>query len=107
MTLSLCPISGRLRDSPSLIAQLNMDDMTRKTNAQLTEEVRQLRQALEDRDSELISFATYQRDWANRWALHADEWHNLYQVDCPKYWSMIKQAWSDLQTALPVLALNK
>ena len=61
--------------------------MTRRTNAQLLEENRELKKALEDRDSELISWATYQRDFENRWALHADEWHNLYQVDCPQYWA--------------------
>ena len=63
--------------------------MARRTNAELLEENRTLKKALEDRDSELISWATYQRDWANRWALHADEWHNLYMIDCPQYWSTL------------------
>ena len=58
--------------------------MTRRTNAQLLEENRELKKALEDRDSELISWATYQRDFQNRWALHADEWHKLYMIDCPQ-----------------------
>ena len=63
--------------------------MARRTNAELLEENRVLKKALEDRDSELISFATYQRDFENRWALHADEWHNLYMIDCPQYWSTL------------------
>ena len=81
--------------------------MTRKTNAQLTEEVRQLRQALEDRDAELISWATYRRDFENRWALHADEWHALYNVDCPQYWNNLtrwmSQAREEVKLLLPVL----
>ena len=39
--------------------------MARRTNAELLEENRTLKKALEDRDSELISFATYQRDFEN------------------------------------------
>ena len=82
--------------------------MTRKTNAQLTEEVRQVKRALEDRDSELISFATYQRDFENRWALHADEWHNLYQVDCPQYWAdLIKFVSQAKQEVLSLVPTNK
>lgn len=79
--------------------------MTRKTNAQLLEENRELKKALEDRDSELISWATYQRDFQNRWALHADEWHNLYQVDCPQYWAnlikFVTQAKKEVLSLVP------
>ena len=82
--------------------------MTRRTNAQLLEENRELKKALEDRDSELISWATYQRDFDNRWALHADEWHNLYQVDCPQYWAdLIKFVSQAKQEVLSLVPTNK
>ena len=82
--------------------------MARKTNAQLTDEVRQLRQALEDRDAELISWATYQRDFQNRWALHADEWHNLYMIDCPQYWAnLIKFFGQAKQEVLSLVPTNR
>ena len=82
--------------------------MTRKTNAQLLEENRELKKALEDKDSELISWATYQRDFQNRWALHADEWHNLYQVDCPQYWAdLIKFVSQAKQEVLSLVPTNK
>ena len=82
--------------------------MTRKTNAQLLEENRELKNALEDRDSELISWATYQRDFQNRWALHADEWHNLYQVDCPQYWAnLIKFVTQAKQEVLSLIPTNR
>ena len=82
--------------------------MARKTNAQLTDEVRQLRQALEDRDAELISWATYQRDFQYRWALHADEWHNLYMIDCPQYWAnLIKFFGQAKQEVLSLVPTNR
>ena len=82
--------------------------MTRRTNAQLLEENRELKKALEDRDSELISWATYQRDFENRWALHADEWHNLYQVDCPQYGAdLIKFVSQAKQEVLSLVPTNK
>ena len=82
--------------------------MTRRTNAQLLEENRELKKALEDRDSELISWATYQRDFENRWALHADEWHNLYQVDCPQYWAdLIKFVSQAKQEVLSLVPTNR
>ena len=82
--------------------------MARRTNAELLEENRALKKALEDRDSELISFATYQRDFENRWALHADEWHNLYQVDCPQYWAnLIKFVSQAKQEVLSLVPTNR
>ena len=82
--------------------------MTRRTNAELLEENRALKKALEDRDAELISWATYQRDFQNRWALHADEWHNLYSIDCPQYWaSLIKFAGQAKQEVLSLIPTTK
>ena len=89
--------------------------MTRRTNAELLEENRNLeldnlalKKALEDRDAELISFATYQRDFQNRWALHADEWHNLYSIDCPQYWAnLIKFAGQAKQEVLSLIPTTK
>ncbi len=82
--------------------------MARRTNAQLLEENRVLKKELEDRDSELISWATYQRDWANRWALHADEWHNLYMIDCHKYWAnLIKFFGQAKQEVLSLVPTNR
>ena len=82
--------------------------MARRTNAELLEENRTLKKALEDRDSELISFATYQRDFENRWALHADEWHNLYMIDCPQYWAELIKFFSQAkQEVLSLVPTNR
>ena len=106
MTLSLCPISGRLRDSPSLVAQLNMNDMTNKELTAELKEVKAKLAAYEDTGS-LIPLSSYTRDFMARVKEHNKEVNDLLFIDCPKYWGMMKQAWSDLQTALPILALNK
>ena len=78
--------------------------MARKTNAQLQEELASLRKALDEKDAELISWATYQRDWDNRWAIHADECNLLFNEDCPRYWSNIKRWAADSKEAWQSLA---
>ena len=102
--------------------------MTRRTNAELLEEVQQLKQEIEmlkAQDSGLISWESRLRDFEIRWALHADassiamkhhiaDWtthweeiHNL-GVDLPKYWaSLIEFAGQTKKEVLSLIPTTK
>ena len=72
-----------------------MNNLTLKnTKAQIFEgyernlqELNQLQQKLEDKNSELIPFENYYRDFLNRLNIHSREWNCLFHEDLPSYWS--------------------